>query len=172
MRLVYGRDADVAHWVASRIPHLRPIVMEAPYGQAFGPSTALGVADERGVLRGGVVYHDWRPHFRSIELSCASEGRRWLSREIVRALLRYAFVQLDCNRLQSVTPLKSDEPRRFLERLGFKREGVVRLGFGTDHAVVYGLLRKEWDRHPYNLREARQGAPPHGQERPEAAARA
>lgn len=150
-----------------------PVVLDVPHGQAFGPCSAIGVVNEYGQIQGGVVYHNYQPHFRSVELSCASVGRRWLTKDILRALLRYPLVQLNCNRLQSVTPRKSDESRLFLEQLGFKREGVARFGFGDDHAMVYGLLAKEWAKHPYNReRTARPGAVTHGQVRPEAAPRA
>jgi hypothetical protein len=174
MRLLFGQDAAVANWVACRIPKLEAVVPTLPFGEVFGPMTAIGVVDGAGHLRGGVVYHNLHPIFGSIELSCASEGRRWLTRPILRALLNYPFGQLKLARCTSVTPRKSGEPREFLERLGFKREGVLRRGFGDDHAVVYGLLREEWDRHPYNQKPApaRNGAAADGEAYPDTAARA
>lgn len=164
MRVVYGQDAAVAHWVACAIPHLREAALDLPYGGVFGPAAALGVVDEAGRLLGGVVYHNHSPYFRSIDISCASLGGRWLTAPILRVLLNYPFRQLNCIRATSVTPRKSDQPRRFLERLGFKREGVARYGFGDDHAVIYGLLAREWARHPLaQERAAHAGAVAHGQ---------
>jgi hypothetical protein len=161
VRLLFGHDALVARWVSLHIPHMG--------GADFGPSSAIGVVDDQGLIRAGVVYHNWLESYRSIELSCASDTPRWATPEIVRALLRYPFVQLNCQRCTSVTPLKSDQPRRFLKRLGFTQEGIARLGFGDDHAVIYGLLAKEWARHPLSTPRRTRTGVPDGQENAESA---
>lgn len=161
MKLLYGHDAEVAHWVAQRIAHVGD-------GASFGPCVAIGVIDGAGVLKGGVVYHNWLPTYGNVELSFASEGRRWLTREIICSLLRYAWVQLQVIRLTAVTPQTATSARRFLDDFGFKREGVVRQGFGkTENAIISGLLRREWEASKWakplaQRREARLRA--HGQE--------
>jgi len=138
MRLVLGRDAEVADWVGRRIPHVGS-------GEAFGPCAAIGVAAEDGQLQGGVVFSNWQPGCRSIEASFASETPRWLTRRIIGAILAYPFDQLDCQRITAVTPRRAKAARRFLDAFGFKREGLVRKGFGDDDAVVSGMLRREWE---------------------------
>lgn len=150
MRLLFGRDADVAHWVACHIDGLAPYVGQFPYGQVFGAATAIGVVDKTGQLVGGVVYHNWNPIAGNIELSFAATSPKWLTRDIVRALLRYAYGQLGCQRVTAITPRRGTRARRFLDQFGFKREGCIRRGFGTDHAIVSGLLREEWDAHRLN----------------------
>lgn len=139
MRLLFGQDAVVADWVAERIPLMKD-------GADFGLCSALGVVSETGELLGGVVYHGYQPRFRNIELSFASGSRRWLTREILCALLRYPFEQLDCVRVTGVTPRRATSARRFLKQFGFKHEGCVRRGFGNDDAIISGLLRTEWRR--------------------------
>lgn len=138
MRLVLGRDAEVADWVARRIPHLGS-------GAAFGPCAAIGVASEAGDLLGGVVFSNWLPACRSVEASFASDTPRWLTRRIVRAILAYPFDQLGCQRITAVTPRRAKAARRFLDAFGFKREGLVRKGFGDDDAMVSGMLKREWE---------------------------
>jgi RimJ/RimL family protein N-acetyltransferase len=137
MRLVLGQDRDVAAWVAARTPHMGE-------GALFGPCAAIGVADEAGRPLGAVVFSNFQPGFGSIEVSFAADTPRWLTRPLIGAILSYPFVQLDCQRLTAVTPRKARRARRFLDRFGFKREGVVRKGFGTDDAIISGLLRTEW----------------------------
>ena len=144
MHLVFNDDANVAAWVAARIPHMN--------GEAFPPSTAIGVVDEDGQALGGVVFTNHYPAFGSIEASFASASPRWLTKSLITAILSYPFAQLDCQRVTTITPLKATSARVFLEVFGFKREGVIRRGFGSDDAVISGLLRKEWDRSPFNLR--------------------
>lgn len=151
MRLLYGENAAVAHWVACHIPGLESVVASTPHGEAFGPSTAIGVINEQGLIVGGVVYHNWQPTYRSIELSFAATDPKWLTQDILSALLRYPFVELDCQRITGFTPKKSRRARRFLDRFGFKREGCVEKGFGSDDAIISGLMRTTWERSKWNM---------------------
>ena len=144
MRLVLGQDAAVADWVARRIPQVGS-------GAAFGPCAAIGVAGGEGGLIGGVVFSNWRPACRSIEVSFASETPRWLTRRLLGAILAYPFAQLGCERLTAVTPRRAKAARRFLDGFGFKREGLVRKGFGDDDAVISGMLRREWEASRWRL---------------------
>ena len=156
MRLLFGQDRDVAHWVAQHIPHMAIRIPDFGYGETFGMGAAIGVIDSEGVLAGGVVYHNYDPYCRSMELSCASTTPRWLTREIVGGLLRYPFLQANCQRLTSVTPRRATSTRRLLEGLGFRREGSIRRGFGDDNAIVYGLLAEDWAAH--RLSQPRRGS--------------
>ena len=151
MRLLFGEDKGVAHWVAERIPHARVRIPYFPPGEVFGPAAAIGVArgDE---LVAGVVFHNYDPFVRSIEVSCAAASPRWANRRVFSDLLRYPFSQLDCRRITAVTPRRAPpgatSPRKFLEGLGFVREGSIRFGFGDQNAIVYGLLAEDWAAHP------------------------
>jgi RimJ/RimL family protein N-acetyltransferase len=137
VRLVLDQPAAVAAWVAAHIPQMG--------GAAdFGPSTAIGVVSADGRALGGVVFHNYQPRFRNIEVSFASESRRWLTRNLIRQILAYPFDQLGCQRLTAITPKNARAARAFLDHFGFKREGVVRRGFGTDDAIISGLMRREW----------------------------
>lgn len=147
MKLLFGHDALVAEWVASRIPHVGA-------GMEFGPCQAIGAVNDHGVIEAGAVYHAYQPRFRSLEISFALDAKGRLTRGVIGAMLRYPFGQLQCQRITACAPLKATSTREFLEKLGFRREGVVRLGFGNDHAVIYGLMAKEWARSPYHDREA------------------
>ena len=138
MRLVW-QDPDVAAWVAARIPQMEG-------AGDFGPCQAVGVVSESGEALGGVVFHNWQPRFKNIEVSFASASPRWLSRNLIRGILSYPYAQLGCARITAVTPRRATSARRFLDVFGFRREGLVRRGFGTDDAVISGLLRTEWER--------------------------
>jgi len=138
MRIVLGRDPEVADWVARRIPHVGS-------GAAFGPCAAIGVEAEDGAPLGGVVFSNWQPACRSIEASFASQTPRWLTRRIIGAILSYPFDQLDCQRITTITPRRAKAARRFLDVFGFRREGLVRKGMGDDDAVLSGLLKREWE---------------------------
>jgi RimJ/RimL family protein N-acetyltransferase len=151
MRLLFGHDRELARWAAARIPHMGA-------DADFGPCAALGVVGEDGRLLGAVVFSSYYPRYRSIEISFAAASPRWLTLRLVRQILAYPFTQLDCIRVTAVTPKRERRARRFIEDFGFKREGLVRKGFGGDDAVVYGLLKAEWLRSRWNQ---------HGQIRPD-----
>jgi RimJ/RimL family protein N-acetyltransferase len=137
MRLIWDRPSDVAAWVASQIPQMSG-------GHDFGACQAVGVIGEDGRLLGGIVFHNWQAGFRNIEVSFASSTSRWLTRNLLRQILAYPFDQLQCQRITALTPKKNAQARKFLDGFGFKREGVVRRGFGNDDMIVSGLLAREW----------------------------
>ena len=138
MRLVFGMDPIVSNWVAARVPHVGL--------RGFGPCVAIGIVDSNEQPIGGVVYNNYQPQYGSIDISCASITPRWLTKRMIRGIFAYPFDQLKVGRVTAVTPRKATSPRRFLEQFGFKLEGLVRRGFGTDDAVVYGLLVEEWQK--------------------------
>jgi RimJ/RimL family protein N-acetyltransferase len=160
-RVLYGHDADVIHWVCERIPHLAVRIPYFDRGAVLGPAVGLGVIDDDGLLIAGVVFHGYDPFVKNIEVSCAASTPKWGNREIFRSILRYAFETADCRRCTAVTPRRAPvgatSPRKFLEGLGFVREGSIRFGFGDQNAIIYGLLREDWQRGPY-CRSTRRGA--------------
>lgn len=149
MKLLYGHNEEVADWVARRIPYIHRRMHESAFGMAFGPSRAIGVIDAQGVLVAGVVYHGYDPWCKSIELSFAADTRKWLTRNLIRELMGYPFDTIGVNRVTGVTPKRAKAARVFLDKFGFKREGVARSGFGEDDAIISGLLAKEWRQSKY-----------------------
>jgi RimJ/RimL family protein N-acetyltransferase len=130
--ILYGADDAVAGFVAARIPHA---------GEGFGACTALGVVRD-GRLTGGIVYHNWRG--RDIEVSAAFERADWARPSVLRALFAYPFDQLGCARMTALTGRANGRARRFLEGVGFVREGVARQALADDHdMMIYGMLRRE-----------------------------
>ncbi len=162
--LLYGHSDDVTHWVCERIPHLAVRIPYYDRGQVLGPAQGIGVLDDKGALIAGVVFHGYDPFVKNIEVSCAATTPRWGTREVFRTILRYAWDTAQCARITAVTPRRAPpgatSPRKFLEGLGFQREGSIRLGFGDQNAIVYGLLRADWDAHPINRGRAPNCADP------------
>ena len=133
MNLVFGVDQAVAEWVRIRIPGARD----------FGACAAIGVArDDR--LIAGVVYSDFRPAYGNVMMSVAAEpDSHWLTRGALAAFFHYPFMQLGCQRVTSAIARRNKRSRAFCEKIGFKYEGCIRRGFGTDDAMLYGLLDTE-----------------------------
>ncbi len=135
--LVYGHDAAIAAWTARNLGTVGD--------DGFGPCTAIGVMRD-GQLVAGVVYHGFRPDYRSIDASIYSTTPAWACRRTLIGVLAYPFIQLGCQRLGATVESRNARAQQFLKRLGFVREGVARYGFGHDHAAIYSMLRREFDR--------------------------
>ena len=107
----------------------------------LGPaSVAIGVA-HGGEVVAAAIYNNYRPP--NIEITFVTSSPRWASKEAIRAMLRYPFVQLGCARLTAVTPAQNRAARAFLARLGFRQEGVHPDALPGGDAVSYGLLARD-----------------------------
>lgn len=131
--VLYGADFAVAAWVQDRIPGCT----------GFGPCSALGIVRD-GALVGGVVFSGWHPGARDVEVSGAVAPGFRVGPAGMRRCLRYAFVQLGCVRITARTAKRNREARAFLDRLGFRIEGVRRAAHdGRQDQILYGLLARE-----------------------------
>jgi RimJ/RimL family protein N-acetyltransferase len=106
-----------------------------------------------GEAVGMTGYLEIRPRHRGLEI-----GRTWIARsqqgtrvnpESKYLLLRHAFEDLGAVRVQFKTDLNNVHSQRAIEKLGAKREGVLRKyqmrssGFVRD-TVMYSILAEEW----------------------------
>ena len=75
-------------------------------------------------------------------------GRGYMQ-EALRALLNYAFGELNLERLEADVDPRNTASIRTLERLGFQQEGYLRERWKVNgelqDALFYGLLRREWE---------------------------
>jgi N-acetyltransferase len=98
-------------------------------------------------------YLEIRPEHRALEI-----GRTWIARacqgtrvnpESKYLLLRHAFETLGAVRVQFKTDLNNLHSQRAIEKLGAKREGVLRryqtrANGKTRDTVMYSILEEEW----------------------------
>lgn len=134
MSLVYGRDAEVASWVAERIPNVG--------ADGFGPCAAIGVGEP---LIAGVVYHDFQPKHRVIQLSMAASNPMWARRENIKGLLAYPFLQLDVFKGWIATELTNTHALKTWRHIGWRQEAILAHQFGPErHAVVMRMLKPDF----------------------------
>lgn len=136
--LIYGHDRELSLWAGLKLGFDGPI-------RTGAPPVAIGVA-RKGEIVAVAVYHDYRPP--SIEVTFVTTTPRWASPSNIKAILHYPFCQLGCKRVTAITPETNVCARAFLERLGFKQEGVhpdVYDGNNED-GISYGLLRRDAER--------------------------
>lgn len=122
----------VNDWVSSKI-----------YGRDRFPPDAPSIGLlENGRIVGGVVYTMYTGN--GIMMNVAGGYKGWINRAFLRAAFAYPFKQLGCTRVSGLVRVDNFAAQQFDERLGFKREGLVRRGDddGTD-LIMYGMLREE-----------------------------
>ena len=135
-RLVFGRDEAVAAWVARQIPHVGAV--------GFGACRAIAVVSgDRPVA--GIVYHDYQPQARCVQISMASVSPLWAQPGTVRALLSVPFEQYGCYKVWTAIPADNERALRFNRGIGMKSEGTLRHQFGPRrHAIIFGMIEPEW----------------------------
>lgn len=136
--LVYGHDEYVANWVAERL-RLRPYEK--------GLFRAIGVTDNHQLIA-GIVYNNFildskgRPLL--IEMTIASVDKHWCTRHNLKELFAYPFIHLGVKRVQATCSRKAKRVRKFLQRLGFRLEGIMREGCPTGgDAAHFSMLHNE-----------------------------
>ena len=102
-------------------------------------------------LVGTCGYYDWNKTSHRAEIGYDLEPAQWgkgIMAEALRAVLRYGFEEMGSNRIQAIIDSENVRSIKLVERLGFKREGVLRQnsyfrGRFRDE-VCFSLLKKEW----------------------------
>lgn len=126
-------DDAVAAWVAEHIPGCE---------RGFDAARAMGVLDGKGRICAGVVFHDWNPERGLIEVSAAATDRRWLTRDVVRAVFGYAFAV--ARMVVTRTSERNSSVRRIWQALGASEHVITGL-WGPDEAgVIYTLTPEQF----------------------------
>ena len=144
--MLYGRmDSveDMRNWV-------RDILSRAQNGTDL-PFVAIHLAS--GKVAGATRYLNIMPKDRGLEIGGTWYGTEYqrtpVNTECKYLLLTHAFERLGCIRVQLKTDLRTVRSQRAIERIGAKREGILRnhmiLPSGQFRdSVFYSILDSEW----------------------------
>lgn len=96
-------------------------------------------------------YHQWLSTQRRAEIGYDLEKASWrqgIMTEALQAMLRYGFEEMGLNRVEALVYFENHASVRLLERLGFRKEGLLRQYFRRgdtfyDHWLL-SLLKVEW----------------------------
>ena len=98
------------------------------------PFTVMGV-DRDGEIIGAVLFNQ----FEGAGVHVTAAGKGW-TLPFMRALGDYVYRQLGCERMTLTT--ESEDVARYAERLGGRREGLLRSHFGAGrNGIIVGVLR-------------------------------
>ena len=128
---IYGQDERIVSWVGKRVEV-----------KDFGSCVAIGL-EQDGELIAGVVFNLYSPPSICMHVA-AVPGRRWMTREYLFRCFAYPFLQLNCTRITALVREHNEQSQKFVEHIGFVKEGVMRQGSedGSD-LIVYGMLKDE-----------------------------
>jgi RimJ/RimL family protein N-acetyltransferase len=140
--MLYGvvrSEEDILNWVRDILsrPDLPFAVIHLDSGRVAGATRYLNITPEhRGLEIGGTWY--------GVEFQ-----RTVVNTECKYLLLKYAFETLGCIRVQFKTDARNERSQRAIERIGGKREGVLRnhmiLPDGRYRdSIYYSIIDKEW----------------------------
>jgi len=137
-------------WTA--LEQARPRFASALSGHDPSRLLCWAAADgERDGLIGGVTLFAISPEHARAELGYSLGSAHWgrgLAGEAVELALRHAFEAMRLNRIEAdIDPLNTASCR-LAERLGFRREGVLRerwqVAGECQDSALYGLLARDW----------------------------
>jgi RimJ/RimL family protein N-acetyltransferase len=164
---VAGRDEAI--WQFMRYgqittePGMRLWVMDLLEAQSQGTDLPFAVIHlESGAAIGSTRYLEIRQAHRSLEIGgtwyALAFQRTAVNTECKYLLLRHAFEELGCLRVQFKTDMRNERSQRALARIGAIQEGVLRKhmilpdGFIRD-SVYYSIIDSEWPRVKARLEE-------------------
>lgn len=132
-RIIYpGQDDErIIDWVMANSHY---------FNAGFAKAIAV---EDKGELIAGVVFHNFKNN--NITLSIASKPEKhWSSHEFLKHIFRYVFDVCKCNRATAQVSSDNTKSIRYVEHLGFVREGAMReAGLNGQDILIYGMLRKE-----------------------------
>jgi RimJ/RimL family protein N-acetyltransferase len=111
------------------------------FERGFDAYTALGFGEP---LVAGVIYHNWNPEAGVIELSAASSGRDWLTRERLRQVFGYPFDQLECQMCVARISEGNARARRIWKAIGASEYIIPRLRGPREAEVIAILTVETW----------------------------
>lgn len=145
--MLYGdieTEADMRNWVLD--------IMERGKKGTDLPFAVIHL--ESGRVAGATRYLNIMPNDRGLEIGGTWYGldfqRTGVNTECKYLLLKHAFEDLKCIRVQLKTDSRNERSQKAIERIGAKKEGVLRnhmiLPDGRyRHSVFYSILDSEWE---------------------------
>lgn len=131
LRTIHG--CDFSDWLLSRMPIQR--------GKPNWYYT-IGIGNEKKLLA-VVILFDYDGVNVTMGLANDGTSKYWLNKRIIGEVFNYIYNHLGCVRITVRTQPDNHKARRMIESVGFKCEGIIRKGYGTQDMLIYGLLQSE-----------------------------
>ncbi len=114
----------------------------------------LAIETEDGETIGNIALEeiDWKNRKATLGIVIGEKGRwgQGYGTEAIRTLLRFAFEELNLNRVSLAVFDFNERARRCYRRCGFQEEGVLRQAHYTEgryhDVILMAILREDWER--------------------------
>ena len=143
------RGEDVGGVVAEFVGRL------IPGGErGFDKASAIGFVDD-GNLVAGLVYHDYQPEAGVVEISAASNSKRWLTRRTLFAIFSIPFDRWRCQMVVMRTRADNHQDNgRGIARIalsyGFTQTLIPRLYGRDSDCILHCLTEEAWRQNGYH----------------------
>ena len=109
----------------------------------FGQCASIGLVDKNDNILAGVVYNMWSGKAICMHIG-AEENSNWFSRRFATACFNATFGYFNCNRATGLVRKSNVKAQRFVLKLGFREEGLVREAcHDGEDLIMYGMLARE-----------------------------
>lgn len=120
-----------------------------PEGKKLQADTIMGVADGETVVA-GVGFHNYDSEAGVVEISAASDDKRWLTRPVLREMFGYAFDQLGCQSVVARIDAKNVRLARIFKAYGFREYVIPRLRGRNDAERIMVLYDDAWQKNGFH----------------------
>jgi len=108
-----------------------------------------------GKMVAGVVYHNYYPDAGTVEVSAASDTKRWLTRDVLRTFIAMPFERLGVQALVARHAETAQHLRRMWQKVGAQEYTIPRLrGKGQPAECISVLTDDAWAASPFNRSKA------------------
>lgn len=137
MRLVSGLDKEASEYITANFPELTRV-------NPYRAHKALAIVTDDNVMVGAIGICLVNEFEGSISM-CIEDWRAFPDRSMLRQLFAMIFTgPKPLHRVSCQIARGNKRARRIAEKIGFRVEGMKRLGYDTkQHAMLYGMLRAE-----------------------------
>lgn len=112
--------------------------------RTFAGNTAMAVIDNSGVLVGGVVFSNYDSDAAVMEVSGASDNKRWMSRSMLHQIYNYAFNQMKCQAVVQRSDPANKSLARMLTAYGFDRYDIPHMRGKNKPEALFILCDDVW----------------------------
>lgn len=108
----------------------------------LGDHLTYGFSDGKKML-GGLIFHNPLPH-QHIWWTIYAPDKHWCTRRVLKHMFGLAFKELQCRRINILVSAGNAESLKFVQKLGFKKEGLLRkYRDNGEDCYFLGMLKEE-----------------------------
>lgn len=114
------------------------------HGETFGAAVGFSFLDSHGHIKAGVVFHNYSPSSGVVEMSAASDDKRWLNRQNLNVLFDYAFETANCRIVVARHSASNSTAIKLWDRLGANQYTLPELRAPGEDEVLATLSNEAW----------------------------